>query len=68
MLDKGTVTLWSKPQASPAWGVYYHEGTGGKLSEGMHIALAVEELGESSLDAFLRFLLTHLTFFITCDT
>jgi hypothetical protein len=63
VLDVGTVTLWSKPQGFPSWGVYYHEGTGGTLSEGMHIALAMEELGESSLDAFLRFLLTHLTFF-----
>lgn len=63
VLDKGIVTLWSKPQGFPGWGVYFHEGTGGTLTEGMHIALAMEELGTSSLDAFLRFLLTHLTFF-----
>jgi hypothetical protein len=63
VLDQGTVTLWSKPQGFPSWGVYFHEGTGGQTTEGMHIALAVEELGVSSLDAFLRFLLTHLTFF-----
>ena len=48
LLDKGTVTLWSKPQGFPAWGTYYHEGTGGTLTEGMHIALAVEELGEAA--------------------
>ena len=63
VLDKGIITLMAKPQGFPEWGFYYHEGTGGKRSEGMHMAIGTKELGTDSLDAFLRFILTHLTFF-----
>jgi hypothetical protein len=63
VLDKGTVAMWSRPQSFPHWGRYFHEGINKQLSEGLHFALAIEELGPSSLDAFLRHLLTQLTFF-----
>jgi hypothetical protein len=63
VLDKGTITMWSKPQSFKVWGRYFHEGINKELSEGLHLALATEELGTDSLDAFLRYLLTHLTFF-----
>jgi len=63
VLDKGLVTLWSRPQGFSQWGVYIHEGINKQLTEGLHFALAIQELGESSLDGFLRRILTHLTFF-----
>lgn len=55
--------MWSRPQGFSVWGRYWHEGINKELTEGLHLALAVEDLGEDSLDAFLRYLLTHLTFF-----
>ncbi len=63
VLDEGTITMWSRPRGFKAWGFYLHEGTGGSLSEGMGLALAVEEFGVDSLDVFLRYMLTHLTMF-----
>jgi hypothetical protein len=63
VLDKGTVAMWSRPQSFPHWGRYFHEGVNRQLSEGLHFALAIEELGVNSLDDFLRHLLTQLTFF-----
>ncbi|HEX8493002.1 MAG TPA: DUF6602 domain-containing protein [Pyrinomonadaceae bacterium] len=63
VLDKGTITMWAKLRSLNAWGRYIHEGINKQLSEGLHLALATEELGTDSLDAFLRYLLTHLTFF-----
>jgi hypothetical protein len=36
---------------------------GGEEAEGAHLAVAVLELGTKSLDAFLRLLLAHLTYF-----
>jgi hypothetical protein len=62
VLDQGTLSVHSKPQNRP-WGMYFHEGKGGQMAEGMHFAAVVDELGVDSLDAFLRFLLTQLTFF-----
>lgn len=63
ILDKGLVTLWCRPQGFSQWGVYIHEGINRTLTEGLQFALATQELGESSLDGFLRRILTHLTFF-----
>lgn len=64
VLDKGVLTVWSKPPTFKKWGRYIHEGVAVKeLSEGLHFALATEELGVDSLDLFLRYLLTQLTFF-----
>lgn len=64
VLDKGVVSMWSKPPAFPNWGRYIHEGLAVKeLSEGLHFALATEEMGADSLDLFLRYVLTQLTFF-----
>ena len=63
VLDKGTITMWSRPQSFKVWGRYFHEGVNKQLTEGLHFALAIEELGPNSLDAFLRHLLTQLTFF-----
>jgi hypothetical protein len=64
VLDKGVLTVWSKPPTFKKWGRYVHEGVAVKeLSEGLHFALATEELGVDSLDLFLRYLLTQLTFF-----
>ncbi len=63
VLDKGTMTMWARAQAFRMWGRYLHEGVNKELSEGLHLALATEELGADSLDAFLRDLLTQLTFF-----
>jgi hypothetical protein len=63
VLDKGTVAMWAKSQTFKVWGRYFHEGINKQLTEGLHFALAIEELGANSLDAFLRHLLTHLTFF-----
>ncbi len=63
VLDEGTITMWSRPRGFDAWGFYLHEGTGGPLSEGMGLSLAIEEFGVDSLDAFLRYMLTHLSMF-----
>ena len=64
VLDKGLVMVWAKPPRFKNWGLYIHEGVAVKeLSEGLHFALATQELGVDSLDAFLRRLLTQLTFF-----
>ena len=63
VLDKGTVAMWSRPQSFQHWGRYFHEGINKQLSEGLHFALAIEELGANSLDAFLRHSITQLTFF-----
>lgn len=63
VLDKGTLTMWARGQTFRRWGRYLHEGVNKRLSEGLHLALATEELGAESLDAFLRYLLTQLTFF-----
>jgi hypothetical protein len=63
VLDRGIITLAAKPQGGPDWGMMLMEGMGGLGAEGTHIAIAVQELGSSSVDGFFRFLLTHLTFF-----
>jgi hypothetical protein len=55
--------MWAKSRSFNQWSRYLHEGINKQLSEGLHLALATEELGTESLDAFLRYLLTHLTFF-----
>ena len=55
--------MWSRPQGFQNCGMYLHEGINKQRSEALHLALALQELGENSLDAFLRQLLTHLTFF-----
>jgi hypothetical protein len=63
VLDKGIVSVWAKAKAFNRWGRYLHEGINKQLTEGMHLAVAIEEFGVDSLDAFLRYLLTHVTFF-----
>lgn len=63
VLDRGIITLAAKPQGYPNWEIFYFEGMGGPGAEGTHIALAVHEFGPRTLDAFLRYLLIHLTFF-----
>lgn len=63
VLDKGVVmpALWVP--SAPGWGIAVLEGIGGPDAEGAHIGVAVQELGDATLDVFLRLLLTQLTLF-----
>lgn len=63
VLDQAFISLAAKPRGLDHWAQTIFEGLGGPQAEGAHIAIGTQLLGEASLDAFLRFLLTQLTFF-----
>jgi hypothetical protein len=63
VLDVGLITLSAKVPGVPFWAPMYMQGPGGPAGEGTHLGSSAMELGEATLDAFLRFLLPHLTHF-----
>jgi hypothetical protein len=63
VLDRYVAALVTSPPRVPKWGMMYFDGLGGQETEGHHIGIGVIESGEESLDAFFRYLLTHLTYF-----
>jgi hypothetical protein len=62
VLDKGIIMLAGKMKDLP-WAPMIYEGDGGGAGEGSHLAAALLETGEHSLDFFLRFLLMQLIHF-----
>jgi hypothetical protein len=62
VLDKGLITPVAKPRGGE-WGIAFMEGLGGADGEGTHLGIATHQLGDLSLDAFLRLILANLTFF-----
>lgn len=63
VLGKGMIGLSGKPRGADGWAPALIMGTGGNAGEGAHIAVGSQVMGEKTLDAFLRTLLAHLTFF-----
>jgi hypothetical protein len=64
VLDRGLVTLVACGPGSSAWSkMMAPTGTGGAAGEGFHIGIAGTDLGDRSLDAFLRILVAHLSLF-----
>ncbi len=63
VLDRGILSLAAKIRGNDGWSPALWEGIGGPGAEGAHIGISVQDLGYDSLDAFLRLLLAHLTFF-----
>jgi hypothetical protein len=62
VLDEAVLTVAAKPRGHD-WAPCTLEGPGGPGAEGSHLGVAALQLGESSLDGFLRLLLTQLIFF-----
>jgi hypothetical protein len=62
ILDRGIMTLAARPPGLD-WHPALLEGLGGPSAEGSHIGVCASEMGEDSLDAFLRLLLAQLIFF-----
>jgi hypothetical protein len=62
VLDRAVITLAAKPRGLD-WAPVFATGFGGPHAEGTHIVAAASEMGEDSLDAFLRFLLAQLIHF-----
>ena len=62
VLDQAVITLAAKPRGHD-WSVCTFEGPAGPVSEGSHLAVATLQIGQDSLDGFLRLLLAHLIFF-----
>jgi hypothetical protein len=62
VLDRGLITLAGKPRGYE-WAPMFMEGFGGPATEGAHLGVCSHELGENSLDAFLRLLLAQLIHF-----
>jgi hypothetical protein len=64
VLDRGLVTFVANAPGSGAWSTLMAvDGSGGDQAEGFHVAVAPQEFGDRSLDAFLRLLLAHLALF-----
>ena len=64
VLDRGLITLVARGPGGSAWSkMMAPMGTGGAAGEGFHIGIAGTELGDRSLDAFLRILVAHLSLF-----
>jgi hypothetical protein len=62
VLDRGVITLAGKIQRGE-WATLLWEGSGAAAGEGAHIAGSMVEVGENTLDLFLRNLLGHLIHF-----
>jgi hypothetical protein len=63
VLDRGLITLVANMPGVPGWNPLIAEGLGGQAGEGVHLGLGVLQTEEGTLDAFLRFLLAHLSLF-----
>lgn len=63
VLDRGTIMFSAKLPNSPHWNPIVLYGLGGEAAEGAHLALGVQNLGDDTLDAFLRLLIGHLASF-----
>ena len=63
ILDRGIISLAAKVRDYEGWAPAFLEGLGGDAAEGSHIAVGVQDLGLATLDGFLRFMLSQLTFF-----
>ena len=64
VLDKGVVTLAAKMRGMKEWATLLSmEGTGGAQGEGSHIGISCHEVGDQTLDYFLRLLITALANF-----
>ncbi|MDX2089073.1 MAG: DUF6602 domain-containing protein [Kofleriaceae bacterium] len=63
VLDRGLVMLSTKLRNAPTWHPCIFESPGAEHGEGAHLALSASDLGDDTLDAFLRLLLAHLTYF-----
>jgi len=63
VLDAGTIALFVKPPDEQYWGPSLFDGLGGSGTEGALLGYAIQKRGVDTLDAFLRFLLIHLTYF-----
>lgn len=63
ILDKGMLTLVTKPKGDAGWGtILAFEGVH-QSAEGAYLGVAAREHGDSTLDYFFRLLLQQLTFF-----
>jgi hypothetical protein len=62
VFDEAVLTLAAKPRGLD-WSTCIFEGPGGPGAEGSHLGVAALQLGEASLDGFLRLLLAQLIFF-----
>jgi hypothetical protein len=63
VLDRGLVMFSTRLQGQTAWYPVILESPGAGHGEGSHLALSAQDLGDDTLDAFLRLLLVHLSFF-----
>ena len=63
VLDVGFLSVVAQPAGLPGWGPTYFEGSGGEAGEGAHLGIGAMPSGKGTIDAFLRFLLPHLTHF-----
>lgn len=63
VLDKAVFTLTCYIPGVDSWNPAVLEGFGGSAGEGSHIAISYMEIGEESLDYFLRLLLVNLNIF-----
>ena len=63
VLDRGLLTLVCRLPGGEGWNPMVFMGAGGAASEGAHVGIGIFEMGERSLDGFLRMLLAQLTFF-----
>ena len=63
VLDRGMIAMVAQLAGADTWGVIVLEGLGGPAAEGAHLGIGQYNLGNSTLDAFFRYLLAQLTFF-----
>ncbi len=63
VLDRGMVMLNAQMPGVGTWHPCILDGLGGTMGEGWHLAIGAQALGDDTLDAFLRLLLAHLSFF-----
>jgi hypothetical protein len=64
VLDRGMITLVNHARGTVGWApILAYEGIHGSAAEGAYIGVGSNELGESTLDHFLRLVLMYLTYF-----
>ena len=64
ILDRGVITLTAKMRGMSDWvTMLVMEGAGGSQGEGSHIGISCHEIGDQTLDYFLRLLITALSNF-----
>jgi hypothetical protein len=62
VLDQTVMSLAAKVRGTE-WASCFFEAAGGPAAEGSHLSIGAQQLGEASLDGFLRMLLAQLMFF-----